>query len=107
MVPTSNHQQPPQAHQQHNQMTSNNQRFPDFLDSLPSSNVDFSGNSQGSSVGNPAMAPSCVAPSNAQPPLDGSDLVPSLPETLSQEFDVESMLNHVKTENMESGMIWL
>nr|CAB3267816.1 yorkie homolog [Phallusia mammillata] len=109
MVPTSNHQQPQQqpTHQQHNQMTNNNQRFPDFLDTLPSSNVDFSANPQTSAVGNPSLAPPCGNSNNPAAPLDGSDLVPSIPEAMSQDFDVESMLNHVKPEPIESGMIWL
>lgn len=69
------------------------QHFPDFLDSLPASSVDFSndGNHQQSNA------------------LDGDELVPSISDTLSPDFinDVESMLNPVvKSENMDS-MTWL
>ena len=92
------------VHQAHGQQLPGNQRFPDFLDTLPSSNVDFAGGAQPGS--NPGMVSSSSCPHSAAS-LDGSDLVPSLQDTLSQDFDVESMLNHVKTETMDNGMIWL
>nr|XP_039270822.1 transcriptional coactivator YAP1-like [Styela clava] len=82
------HVQRGNAHQQQQA-----QHFPDFLDSLPASSVDFS------NEGNHPQ-------SNA---LDSDELVPSISETLSPDFihDVESMLNPVvKSENMDS-MTWL
>uniref|UniRef100_H2Z0P5 WW domain-containing protein n=1 Tax=Ciona savignyi TaxID=51511 RepID=H2Z0P5_CIOSA len=73
-----------------------NQRFPDFLDTLPASSVDFNGSPVPTSGGQRAGGN-----------MDGSELVPSLQDTLPQDFDVESMLNHVKTENIDNSMIWL
>lgn len=67
--------------------------FPDFLDSLPASSVDF-----GADGGNPQT--------NA---LDEEELMPSISEALSPDYinDVESMLNPVvKSENMDS-MTWI
>lgn len=67
--------------------------FPDFLDTLPASSVDFGGDG-----GNPQT--------NA---LDEEELMPSIRETLSPDYinEVESMLNPVvKSENMD-GMTWI
>jgi len=86
-------QQPNQQQQQ--------QRFPDFLDSLPASSVDF--NAAGNSG---QQAQQGAGASNT---ID-ADLVPSLPDALGQDFDVDTMLSHVnvKSENMvDNGMIWL
>uniref|UniRef100_F6WJM1 WW domain-containing protein n=1 Tax=Ciona intestinalis TaxID=7719 RepID=F6WJM1_CIOIN len=85
------------ATQQHTH--TNNQRFPDFLDTLPASSVDFTSSPVPTSGGQRVCTTSAS--------LDGSELVPSLQDSLPQDFDVESMLNHVKTENMDNGMIWL
>lgn len=92
---TVQQQQQRQQQQMHPQRSNSQHQshFPDFLDTLPASSVDFSndgGNQQ----------------SNA---LDGEELVPSISETLSPDFinDVESMLNPVvKSENMDN-MTWL
>lgn len=43
----------------------------------------------------------------APPALDSSELVPSLHDTLTQDFDVESVLNNVKTESVDSPMVWI
>nr|XP_009859006.1 transcriptional coactivator YAP1 isoform X1 [Ciona intestinalis] len=91
------HGNPQPATQQHTH--TNNQRFPDFLDTLPASSVDFTSSPVPTSGGQRVCTTSAS--------LDGSELVPSLQDSLPQDFDVESMLNHVKTENMDNGMIWL
>ena len=88
IVATSNHQ--PQ-HGNHG----NASRFPDFLDTLPASSVDFStGN-------NPVAQQQSIAQacpnSGAPPSLDSNDL----------DFDVESVLNNVKTESVDSPMVWI
>ena len=88
-----------QQQQQPNQQQQ--QRFPDFLDSLPASSVDF--NAAGNSG---QQSQQGAGTSNA---ID-ADLVPSLPDALGQDFDVDTMLSHVnvKSENMvDNGMIWL
>ena len=95
MVATSNHQS------QHGH--GNPSRFPDFLDTLPASNVDFaSGNTPV-----PQNVGQTGPNSGAGTTLDSSELVPTLQDTLAPDFDVESMLNHVKTENTDNSMIWL
>ena len=75
------------------------QRFPDFLDTLPASNVDFGSNNNGSQQQQQSTGGTAIE----------TDLVPSLPDSLGQEFDVDTMLSHVnvKSESMENGMIWL
>ena len=96
MVATSNHQ-PQQLH-------GNTSRFPDFLDTLPASNVDFAAGSNPV----PHSVGQGVPNTGTGSALDGGELVPTLQDSLPQDFDVESMLNHhVKTETNDNGMIWL
>ncbi|CAK8671721.1 transcriptional coactivator YAP1-like isoform X2 [Clavelina lepadiformis] len=99
MMTSSNQPQPQHPHPPH---LTPDPRYPDFLDTLPASNVDFGGSGN---HGSQNMVQAC--PNSTAAALDGNDLVPSLQDTLSSDFDVESMLNHVKTENVDNGMIWL
>lgn len=89
-------QQQIQHQRQTNSIGNQPSHFPDFLDSLPASSVDFNG------------AGDIVANQGGNS-LDGEDLVQSIGDTLTPDFinDVESMLNPVvKSENMDN-MTWL